>query len=192
MDSIFGNIPFFTLYQFEIYRIFFASLVGNSFLTLLMICLFYPAMGARLENSLVCSTLLLSQSLPHPILGLCGLLISAGDLCSDHQPHLRHALFGSLLSWCARGDVLGMQWMVDHSLCLDRCGVYAGHSCLPVSSFCLSLSLPICSVSLWLSLSGSLSLPIFALSVSVSMALSLLTSLFSDAGCSSSHSLSPN
>jgi hypothetical protein len=53
MDSIFGNIPFFTLYQFEIYRIFFASLVGNSFLTLLMICLFYPAMGTRLENSLV-------------------------------------------------------------------------------------------------------------------------------------------
>ena len=46
-----GNVPFFTVFSFEIYRVITAPFVGNSFLTLVMVVLFYPAMGTKMEAS---------------------------------------------------------------------------------------------------------------------------------------------
>jgi len=46
-----GNVPFFTVFSFEIYRVVTAPFVGNSFLTLVMVVLFYPAMGTKMEAS---------------------------------------------------------------------------------------------------------------------------------------------
>jgi hypothetical protein len=53
MNGSFGNIPYYTLFKFQIYRILLAPLVGNTSLSMLMIGCFYPAMGTRIENSLV-------------------------------------------------------------------------------------------------------------------------------------------
>ena len=51
-DVILGNTPYFTIMHFEIYRIILAPLVGNSLITILLILLFYPMMGSRMEYSL--------------------------------------------------------------------------------------------------------------------------------------------
>lgn len=51
-DRQLGNIPYFTINHFEIYRIITSPFVGNSILTIIMIFLFYPSMGGRLESSL--------------------------------------------------------------------------------------------------------------------------------------------
>ena len=51
-EMVLGNTPFFTVFSFEVYRIITAPFVGNSILTLLMVALFYPAMGTKMETSL--------------------------------------------------------------------------------------------------------------------------------------------
>eukprot|EP01038_Epipyxis_sp_PR26KG_P004116 gene4116-5867_t len=48
-DSSLGNIPYFTVQHFEVYRIILSPLVGNSFFTILMILLMYPTMGSKME-----------------------------------------------------------------------------------------------------------------------------------------------
>ena len=51
-DLLVGNIPFFTLFNFEIYRLLLSPLVGNSFMSLIFVALLFPGMGARIENCL--------------------------------------------------------------------------------------------------------------------------------------------
>lgn len=51
LDSYLGNMPFFTIQHFEIYRLLLSPLVGNSILSLIIILLSYPAMAQRMENS---------------------------------------------------------------------------------------------------------------------------------------------
>ena len=52
LDRILANIPYFSLFYFEIYRLVLSPLVGNSILNVIIIMLFYPTMGARMENSI--------------------------------------------------------------------------------------------------------------------------------------------
>lgn len=59
LDMALGNTPYFSIFHFEIYRIVFSPLVGNSLLTILLICLFYPTMGSRMETSLGSASFLL-------------------------------------------------------------------------------------------------------------------------------------
>jgi len=51
-DVVLGNIPYFSVMHFEIYRIILSPVVGNSLITIIMICLFYPMMGTRMERAL--------------------------------------------------------------------------------------------------------------------------------------------
>jgi hypothetical protein len=51
-DLVLGNVPYFSIMHFEIYRIFFSFMVGNSFLSVIMLALFFPAMAGRMENAL--------------------------------------------------------------------------------------------------------------------------------------------
>lgn len=51
-DVTLGNIPYFSLMHLEIYRIILAPAVGNSLITIILMVLFYPVMGSRLESSL--------------------------------------------------------------------------------------------------------------------------------------------
>lgn len=60
-----GNIPYYSIMHFEVYRIFLSFLVGNSILSLVMIALFFPSMAGRMENSL----------------GSAGLLVLMGSVC---------------------------------------------------------------------------------------------------------------
>ena len=52
LDSMLGNITYFSFGHFEVYRLVVSPLVGNSFFSILMLMLFYPAMGTRMEYSL--------------------------------------------------------------------------------------------------------------------------------------------
>lgn len=47
-----GNVPYFTIYSFEIYRLLTSPFVGNSIIDLVMILLFFPTMGGKMEASL--------------------------------------------------------------------------------------------------------------------------------------------
>jgi len=47
-----ANVPYYTLYSFEVYRAVLSPLVGNSILTVLIIFLFFPTMASRLENGM--------------------------------------------------------------------------------------------------------------------------------------------
>lgn len=47
-----GNIPYFTIYYIELYRIILSPFVGNSLLSVIFILLFYPTMASRLEQSM--------------------------------------------------------------------------------------------------------------------------------------------
>jgi membrane associated rhomboid family serine protease len=50
-DQLLGNIPYFTIFQFEIYRLILSPIVGNSILDVIIVALFFPQMGAQLESS---------------------------------------------------------------------------------------------------------------------------------------------
>ena len=52
LDLVLGNTPYFTLFSFELYRLILSPLVGNSILTVILIALFYPNMGTRMETSI--------------------------------------------------------------------------------------------------------------------------------------------
>lgn len=52
MEMALGNIPYYSIMHFEVYRIFLSFLVGNSILSVIMIALFFPSMAGRMENSL--------------------------------------------------------------------------------------------------------------------------------------------
>lgn len=52
LDVALGNTPYFSIFHFEVYRIVLSPLVGNSLITILLICFFYPMMGTRMETSI--------------------------------------------------------------------------------------------------------------------------------------------
>ena len=52
LSMYFANVPYYTIYSLELYRVVLSPLVGNSIMTVLIIFLFYPAMATRLENSM--------------------------------------------------------------------------------------------------------------------------------------------
>ena len=45
-----ANVPYFTLYRFEIYRILTSVFMNNSIISVIFMWLFFPAMGARMEQ----------------------------------------------------------------------------------------------------------------------------------------------
>ena len=47
-----ANIPYYTIFQIQLYRIILSPLVSNSILTIILIALFYPSMASRMENAL--------------------------------------------------------------------------------------------------------------------------------------------
>jgi len=47
-----SNIPYFTVQEFEIYRLFLSPLVSNSFFTVILLAFFYPSMASRLESGM--------------------------------------------------------------------------------------------------------------------------------------------
>ncbi len=47
-----ANIPYYTLYKYQIFRVVTSPLVGNSIFMLLLILLTYPALGLKMEASL--------------------------------------------------------------------------------------------------------------------------------------------
>lgn len=51
-DTVLGNVPYFAIFNFEIYRIIFSPFVGNSLFQVILIAMFFPSMGSKMEWSL--------------------------------------------------------------------------------------------------------------------------------------------
>jgi hypothetical protein len=51
-DLYFGNQAYFSVMHLEIYRLILSPLVGNSIITIILIALFYPVMGTKIEYSM--------------------------------------------------------------------------------------------------------------------------------------------
>lgn len=58
LDDYLGNIPYFTMLRFEVYRILLASLAGNSIFTILLVFMTYPTLGVKMEGSMGSSAFL--------------------------------------------------------------------------------------------------------------------------------------
>ena len=52
LTSSLANVPYYTIFKIQIYRIILSPLVSNSILTIILIALFYPSMASRMENAL--------------------------------------------------------------------------------------------------------------------------------------------
>jgi membrane associated rhomboid family serine protease len=52
IEDYLSNVPRYTIFSFEIYRLLLSSMVGNSFITLILILMSFPSMGTRLEQSM--------------------------------------------------------------------------------------------------------------------------------------------
>lgn len=48
-ESYLGNETRYTMFRFEIYRLLLSPVVGNSFITMILILMTFPTMGSRLE-----------------------------------------------------------------------------------------------------------------------------------------------
>ena len=59
LDAYFGNVPYFSVLNFEVYRLFLSPFVGNSIFNVVLMALFFPAMGARMESSIGSSAFLI-------------------------------------------------------------------------------------------------------------------------------------
>lgn len=55
-DKLLGNKPYFA---YEAYRLFLSPLVGNTLLNVVLVGLFFPALGGRMESSLGSSAFLM-------------------------------------------------------------------------------------------------------------------------------------
>jgi membrane associated rhomboid family serine protease len=51
-DKVLANTPYFTVYNFEIYRLIFSPLVSNSIFNIVLAAMSFPALGAKMETSL--------------------------------------------------------------------------------------------------------------------------------------------
>ena len=70
-DKYFGNIPFFSIFHFEVYRILMSPFVGDSIMSLIIVIMMYPAIGSRIESSLGSSAYL-------TLIGTITLLVNLG------------------------------------------------------------------------------------------------------------------
>lgn len=52
LEDLFANVPYYTLFYFEVYRLVLSPLVGNSLLTLILVYLVYPSLGVKMETSM--------------------------------------------------------------------------------------------------------------------------------------------
>lgn len=50
-ENFLGNIPQYTIFKYQLYRLLCSPLVGNSLLNIILVCLFFPSIGGRLESS---------------------------------------------------------------------------------------------------------------------------------------------
>jgi membrane associated rhomboid family serine protease len=57
-DKLLGNTPFFTILNYEVYRLILSPLVDNSIFNIVLVALFFPGMGGRMENGLGSSSFL--------------------------------------------------------------------------------------------------------------------------------------
>eukprot|EP01041_Mallomonas_annulata_P003460 gene3460-6886_t len=57
-DLYLGNQAYFTVMHLELYRLILSPLVGNSILTIIMVALFFPTMGTKIEYSMGSSAFL--------------------------------------------------------------------------------------------------------------------------------------
>ena len=46
---VLGNTPYFSIFSFEVYRLILSPFVNNSIFNIVLIALFYPAMGTQME-----------------------------------------------------------------------------------------------------------------------------------------------
>lgn len=51
-EDYLGNETRYTLFRFEIYRLLFSPMVGNSLITMVLILLSFPSMGSKLERNM--------------------------------------------------------------------------------------------------------------------------------------------
>ena len=58
LDTNLGNTTYFSILNFEVYRLFLSPMVGNSIFNIVLIALFFPGMGARMETSIGSSAFL--------------------------------------------------------------------------------------------------------------------------------------
>ena len=79
LDRALGNVTDCTLFRFEVYRIIFSPIVGNSLLNTIVLGLFYPLMGSRMESSIGSSLYLwllgFITVLTNVVFNLCCLLL---------------------------------------------------------------------------------------------------------------------
>lgn len=52
LENYLGNRTFFTIFHFEVYRLFLSPFVGDSLLSLIIVIMMFPAMSSRLESSI--------------------------------------------------------------------------------------------------------------------------------------------
>lgn len=57
-DTVLGNTAFFTVLNYEVYRLILSPLVDNSILNIVLVALFFPGMGGRMESALGSSSFL--------------------------------------------------------------------------------------------------------------------------------------
>lgn len=59
LNDYFGNVTYYSILNYEVYRLFLSPLVGNSIFNVVLMALFFPAMGARMESSIGSSAFLI-------------------------------------------------------------------------------------------------------------------------------------
>jgi membrane associated rhomboid family serine protease len=52
LENYLGNVPQYSLFKFEIYRLILSPFVGNSILTLVLVIMSYPTLGSKMEWSM--------------------------------------------------------------------------------------------------------------------------------------------
>jgi membrane associated rhomboid family serine protease len=58
LDTYLADVPYYTVYHFQLWRIITSPLVGNSILTIILILLTYPSLGVKMESSMGSSAFL--------------------------------------------------------------------------------------------------------------------------------------
>jgi len=94
LDLALGNVTYYCIFRLELYRILLSPIVGNSFLNTVILAMFYPAMGMRMESSLGSSLFLWLLGcitiVTNVAFNVCCILMSL-----MHMPEARVALFYS-------------------------------------------------------------------------------------------------
>jgi hypothetical protein len=98
MQLYLTNIPRYTLFRFEVYRLILSPLVGNSILFLIIMLLSYPAIGKSLGTVLICFIFSPNRFKNGDVYGIC--LFSCTDFSDRCRCQLcfRRLLFPALLN----------------------------------------------------------------------------------------------